>query len=135
MNISRKLIYRTLSLMSASGKFAGSYYLIMITTANNRIQLSIPLLDKKYAIYPVESLVKSSQEFYFEGKHRSALTDLRDIGKFFPKILLDEQTINRYVFCHSEEKSQEELFGIVESVTGKKVPRTMVCSLTNHHFA
>ena len=93
---------------------------------HNRTQISIPLLDGKFAFYPGENIVKLSQEFYFESNHKSALTDLRDIGKFFAKILLDEKTINQYVFCYSEEKSQKELFDMVESVSGKKIPKISV---------
>ena len=72
-------------------------------------------------------LVKYSQELYFENYHKSAVIDLADIGKFVARILLDERTLNRYVLCYSEQKSQTEMIEIVETVFGKKVPTVEVC--------
>lgn len=46
------------------------------------------------------------------GDVNNALSHIPDIGKFVAEIVDDERTMNRYVFCYSDEKTQNELWEI-----------------------
>ena len=52
---------------------------------------------------------------------KTALTDLRDIGPYVARIIMDDRTVNRYVFCYGELLSQEELFAKMEELSGEKI--------------
>lgn len=60
---------------------------------------------------------------------KTAITDLRDIGRYVAKIIADERTLNKFVFCYGELLSQEETFGKVEELAGEKIERVFVCLL------
>lgn len=54
------------------------------------------------------------------------MTDLRDIGKFVARIIADQRTLDKSVFCWSEEKTQQEVWDIVKKVSGQEPVKTMV---------
>ncbi|KAF9776802.1 hypothetical protein IL306_004967 [Fusarium sp. DS 682] len=58
------------------------------------------------------------------GNKPSALTDLRDIGKYVATIISDPRTINKRVFAFTESRTQNEVHELVEKVTGEKPERT-----------
>jgi hypothetical protein len=58
---------------------------------------------------------------------KTALTDLRDIGPYVAKIIMDVRTVNKYVFCYGELLSQEELFAKMEELSGENIERKYVC--------
>jgi hypothetical protein len=58
-----------------------------------------------------------------DGNLKTAFTDLRDVGPYVAKIVIDERTLNRYVFCYGELYSQEEIFVKMEDLSGEKVQR------------
>lgn len=60
------------------------------------------------------------------GNNPSALTNLNDIGKYVAVIISDPRTINKRVFANTETKSQQEVFELVEKITGEKPERTEV---------
>lgn len=65
------------------------------------------------------------------GNNPSALVNLDDIGRYVTVIINDERTINKKVFAYTESKTQNEIFELVEKVTGEKPERTEVAySLT-----
>ena len=53
-----------------------------------------------------------TRTIYGSGDVKLALTDVRDIGKFVAEIIDDERTLNRYVFCWGDEKTQNEIWEI-----------------------
>ncbi|KAJ7676845.1 hypothetical protein DFH06DRAFT_1466225 [Mycena polygramma] len=57
------------------------------------------------------------------GTAPTMLTDLRDIGPFVARIIKDPRTLNRAVFTYSDVLSENEIFEIVEEMTGEKVER------------
>ncbi|EJD05569.1 NAD-binding protein [Fomitiporia mediterranea MF3/22] len=59
--------------------------------------------------------------FYGTGNVKCAVTDRRDIGKFVARILADERTQNRYVFCWTEEVTQTEALDLAERIAGRKL--------------
>ncbi|THG97682.1 hypothetical protein EW145_g7565 [Phellinidium pouzarii] len=64
-----------------------------------------------------------SREIVGAGDVKSAMIDTRDIGEFVARILLDERTVNRYVFCYGEEVTQSEIHALAERVSGHKIDR------------
>ncbi|KLO11907.1 NAD(P)-binding protein [Schizopora paradoxa] len=46
------------------------------------------------------------------GNVKNALTHIPDIGKFVAEIIDDERTLNKYVFCWGDEKTQNEIWEI-----------------------
>jgi len=50
------------------------------------------------------------------GDVKNAVTHIGDIGNFVAEILDDERTLNQYVFCWGEEKTQNELWEIARKV-------------------
>lgn len=61
-----------------------------------------------------------------DGNIKTTLTDLRDIGPYVAKIITDDRTVNKYVFCYGELLSQEEIFAKMEELSGEKIERQYV---------
>ncbi|KAK4977957.1 hypothetical protein LTR42_002332 [Elasticomyces elasticus] len=57
------------------------------------------------------------------GSQPNALTDLRDIGRYFAKIVVDDRTINKYVFVYNELHSPTQIFDLMEKLSGEKLDR------------
>lgn len=53
----------------------------------------------------------------------SGLTDLRDIGRYFAKIIVDERTVNKYVFVYNEVWTPNQVYDLLEKLSGEKLPR------------
>jgi hypothetical protein len=56
-----------------------------------------------------------------DGKMKTALTDLRDIGPYVATVITDDRTLNKYVFCYGELLSQEEVFVKMEELSGEEI--------------
>lgn len=66
----------------------------------------------------------------FEGGETPiAMTDARDIGLYVAKIISDPKTINQKVFAFSECLTQNQVFKLVEKVSGEKIQSTKVSYL------
>lgn len=87
-------------------------------------QISPPRLSSgriDYAInYPLEQITG-------DGNTPSARTDVRDIGKYVARIVADSRTLNRSVFAYNEVLTENEVFEILERLSGEKVERKYVC--------
>lgn len=60
--------------------------------------------------YPgVDALPCNSHAIYGTGEVKTAVIARSDIGKFVAEIIGDERTLNRYVFCWGDEKTQNEM--------------------------
>jgi hypothetical protein len=75
------------------------------------------------------SLSAPNTEVFGDKNMKTALTDLRDIGPYVAKVITDNRTLNRSVFCYGEVLSQEELFVTMEKLSGEKIQREYVCIL------
>ena len=82
------------------------------------MQTLLPVIDPSQAIHP--ALPDFLRNRYGSGNVKCAVTDLRDVGKFVARIIADDRTLNRYVFCWSEEVTQNEAFALAEHVSGRK---------------
>lgn len=87
---------------------------------SRRYQIGLPILDP--AKEPSPGTAELSTTIYGTGNVKSALTDVRDIGKFVARIISDERTLNRYVFCWAEHHTQNEIFALAERIVGKPIP-------------
>jgi uncharacterized protein YbjT (DUF2867 family) len=72
------------------------------------------------------SLMVPNMKIFGDENMKTALTDLRDIGPYVAKIITDDRTLNRSVFCCGEMLSQEDLFATMERLSGEKIPREYV---------
>jgi nucleoside-diphosphate-sugar epimerase len=61
-----------------------------------------------------------------DGNVLSAFTDARDVGKFVVKTIVDPRTINKSVFCYSEMMSMNQVFDVLDRVSGRKFERNHV---------
>jgi uncharacterized protein YbjT (DUF2867 family) len=66
------------------------------------------------------------EEVYGTGEQKSALTDLRDVGRYVARIVQDDRTVNKYVFCYNELHSQLDSIAILEKLSGETIPRNFV---------
>ncbi|KAF7551229.1 hypothetical protein G7Z17_g5151 [Cylindrodendrum hubeiense] len=58
-----------------------------------------------------------------DGNYTTALTDLRDVGKYVARIIADPRTLNSSVFVYNEIWTQEQIFTLLEKGSGEKVAR------------
>ena len=60
----------------------------------------------------------------------SAYTDLSDVGRFLARVVLDPRTLNKMVFAYSEVKTQNEVYDLLERVSGETIPRNYLSEET-----
>lgn len=61
-----------------------------------------------------------------DGNALSALTDLRDVGKYVVRAIKDERTLNAMVFVYNELWTWNQIYDLLEKLSGEKIPRTYV---------
>jgi hypothetical protein len=66
---------------------------------------------------------------------KTAVTDLRDIGPYVARIITDDRTVNKFVFCYGELLSQEEIFAKMEKLSGENIERQYVRFLLDLFFS
>ncbi|KAH7409047.1 isoflavone reductase family protein [Cadophora sp. MPI-SDFR-AT-0126] len=87
-------------------------------------QLSFPRLPSgrtDNAIFPGMQM-----PLHGDGKVRNLVTDIRDIGKFVALIVNDERTLNKYVYGWGDLLSDNDIYDIMEEVSGEKLERIYV---------
>jgi len=86
-------------------------------------QISYPRLASGKIDYatpvPFNLLVKN-------GNTPSAITDVKDIGKYFARIIADERTLNRYVLVYNEVWKPNDTYELMEGLSGEKLERDYV---------
>ena len=86
-------------------------------------ELSAPRLPSgriDYALLvPVERIVG-------DGNTPSACTHVRDIGRYVARVIADPCTVNKSVFTYSEVFTPEEVFAMVERLSGEALERKYV---------
>jgi hypothetical protein len=101
-------------------------------------QLSFPTVPSGRVDYA--SLFKPKVEIHDGGSMPTMLADLRDIGRFVALIIKDERTLNKFVAAYGDVLSENEIFEIMETLSGEKIERkyvslTVVGSLFSSHRA
>lgn len=61
-----------------------------------------------------------------DGNTGIALTDVRDIGRFVAKIIVDPRTLNRMVFAYGEIWTQNQIWDLLQETSGEELPREYV---------
>jgi uncharacterized protein YbjT (DUF2867 family) len=88
-------------------------------------QIATPRLTSGNIDY---AMTTANDELIEEGKTPSAFVDLRDIGKWVARIIVDPRTENKMVFSYNTVMTPAEIFDTVEKLSGEKVDRKNVCS-------
>lgn len=63
-----------------------------------------------------------------DGNVPTALTDLRDVATYVARIISDPRTLNRMVFAYNEVFTPNQMYELLEKVSGEKVSRKYVSS-------
>ncbi|KAJ7797530.1 hypothetical protein B0H14DRAFT_2531051 [Mycena olivaceomarginata] len=82
-------------------------------------QISFPTLPSGRVDYA--SYMKPKVEIHAGGTAPTLLTDLRDIGPFVARIIKDPRTLNKFVFTYSDVLSENEIFALMEEMSGEKI--------------
>jgi len=81
----------------------------------------VPVENEAQSHFPgADTIPCNSHAIYGTGDVKTAITNRTDIGKFVSDIVGDERTLNRYVFCWGDEKSQNELWEIARKVKAEQ---------------
>ncbi|KAH6666963.1 isoflavone reductase family protein [Halenospora varia] len=87
-------------------------------------QLSFPPLPSgrtAYAMFPGMQV-----PLHGNGEASNLLIDIRDIGSFVARIIDDERTLNKYVYCWGDLLNENQIFNVMEEVSGEKLERVYV---------
>jgi hypothetical protein len=58
-----------------------------------------------------------------DGHTLTALTDVRDVGKYVARVIKDERTLNAMVFVYNELWSMSRVYDLLEKMSGESVKR------------
>lgn len=83
-------------------------------------QISLPELPSGKIDYALGIPVRSIPG---GGNILSALTDLRDVGKYVAQVIKDERTLNKMVFVYNELWTANQIYDLLEKVSGENVSR------------
>ncbi|GES64186.1 NAD(P)-binding protein [Aspergillus terreus] len=86
-------------------------------------QLSYPRLDSGRADYAMTS---ANNEIVGDGNTPIALTDLRDIGRYVARIIIDDRTLNKMVFAYNTVVTQNQIYDLLEEISEEKIPRNYI---------
>ncbi|KAL5514231.1 hypothetical protein ACEPAG_2319 [Sanghuangporus baumii] len=83
------------------------------------MDITLPFVDLEDFSQPI--IQRVSKSYIGSGDVKCAVIDKRDIGKFVARIIADDRTLNRYVFCWTEEVTLNEIVALAERVSGHKI--------------
>ncbi|KAL1599830.1 hypothetical protein SLS60_007635 [Paraconiothyrium brasiliense] len=86
-------------------------------------QVNVPRLPSGRIDYAV---METADGIGGEGNVPMALTDLRDIGMYVVRIISDPRTLNRMVFAYNEVITHNQIYDLLERLSGEKIPRRYV---------
>ena len=61
-----------------------------------------------------------------DGKAPNLLSDERDMGRYVARIIKDDRTLNKFVATYSDVLSQNEIWVMMEEMSGEKIERKYV---------
>jgi hypothetical protein len=71
-------------------------------------------------------MTMANDEIIGDGLRPSAITDLRDIGKYVARIIADPRTLNKMVFAYGTVKTPAEIYSTMEELSGERLERKYV---------
>ncbi|KAF9886755.1 hypothetical protein FE257_011132 [Aspergillus nanangensis] len=83
-------------------------------------QISFPRVPSGRVDY---AMMMPKATIHAGGNAPNILTDLRDIGRFVARIIEDDRTLNKYIYTWSDVLSENEIFDIVQQVSGEEIER------------
>ncbi|PCG90888.1 Hypothetical protein PENO1_096830 [Penicillium occitanis (nom. inval.)] len=86
-------------------------------------QIATPRLPSGKIDY---AMTTSNDELIGDGRTPSAFTDLRDIGKYVARIIVDPRTENKMVFAYNTVMTPAGIFDMVEKLSGEKLERRYI---------
>jgi hypothetical protein len=89
-------------------------------------QIAFPKVPSRKVDYVAVGL---AEEIVGKGNVPSALTDLRDIGRYVAKIIIDDRTLNRMVLAYNTVMTQNQIYDLIEEMSGEKLERKYVSNL------
>lgn len=92
-------------------------------------QVTLPRLPSGRIDYAV---METMDGIAGEGNVPFAITDVRDIGKYVARIIVDPRTVNRMVLAYNEVRTHNQLYDLLESLSGEKMERKFVSDLRIH---
>ncbi|KAE8378860.1 hypothetical protein BDV26DRAFT_260720 [Aspergillus bertholletiae] len=84
-------------------------------------QISFPTVPSGRVDYA--SMYAPNTTIHAGGDTPNLLTDLRDIGPFVARIIADPRTLNRSVYTYSDVLTENEVFNMMEELSGEKIDR------------
>lgn len=108
-------------------------------------QLAYPRLPSGRVDYAMTS---GNDEIIGDGNMPTALTDLRDIGRYMAMIISDPRTLNKKILAYNLVSTQNEIYKLMEELSEEKIDRNYVsrpatpspfppgteCTDVAHHF-
>ncbi|KAJ7488600.1 hypothetical protein B0H11DRAFT_1913080 [Mycena galericulata] len=91
-------------------------------------QLSFPTLPSGRVDYA--AITRPKIDIHAGGSAPTMLTDLRDIGAFVARIIRDARTLNKFVVTYSDVLSENEIFALMEEMSGEKIERKYASPLS-----
>lgn len=77
-------------------------------------------------------MTTANNELVGDGDTPTAITDLRDIGRYMARIILDDRTLNKMVFTYNTVVTQNQIYDLLEEISEEKINRNYVsCRIPN----
>ncbi|KAJ7186665.1 hypothetical protein C8R46DRAFT_879993 [Mycena filopes] len=87
-------------------------------------QISFPTVPSGRVDYA--AILKPNATIHNGGEMPNILIDLRDLGRFVARIIKDSRTLNKFVLAYGDVRSENEIFDIMERLSGEKIKREYV---------
>ena len=87
-------------------------------------QLAYPRLPSGRVDYAMTS---GNDEIIGDGNMPTALTDLRDIGRYMAMIISDDRTLNKKILAYNLVSTQNKIYELMEELSEEKIDRNYVC--------
>lgn len=68
----------------------------------------------------------ANDEIIGDGNTPIALTDLRDIGRYVSKIIVDDRTLNKMVLAYNTVMTQNQIYDLMEEISEEKIEKHYV---------
>lgn len=76
-------------------------------------------------------MTTANNEIVGDGNTPTAITDLRDIGRYVARIVLDDRTLNKMVLAYNVVLTQNQIYDLLEEIGEEKVTRNFVSCMTS----
>lgn len=91
-------------------------------------QISYPRLPSGRVDY---AMPLPNSDIHGDGEAPNILIDKRDIGRFVARIITDDRTLDRYVYACGAVLTENQIFAMMEELSGEKIERNQACHLSS----